>query len=157
MSTRSTCHGTFVVERVYPVPPARVFDAWSDPAAKARWFVGPEEWCQEGHELDFRVGGRERLSGGPADGSLHVFEALYHEIVSQQRIIYAYDMYLDRTRISVSLVTVEMEPSGSGTRMVFTEQAVFLDGHETPEGREKGARVLLDQLNVELQGHRRGA
>ena len=38
MSERSTEHSTFVVERTYPASPARVFAAWADPAAKARWF-----------------------------------------------------------------------------------------------------------------------
>ena len=49
-------HATFTLERSYPVPPARVFAAWAEPAAKARWFTpGPGS----GHELDFRIGGRE--------------------------------------------------------------------------------------------------
>ena len=52
---RYVTHATFSLERSYPVPLARVFAAWSDPAAKARWFAtGPDS----GHELDFRVGGR---------------------------------------------------------------------------------------------------
>ena len=36
---RYVTHATFSLERSYPVPPARVFTAWSDPAAKARWFA----------------------------------------------------------------------------------------------------------------------
>jgi uncharacterized protein YndB with AHSA1/START domain len=49
----SILHSTFTLERVYPVKPDRVFAAWAEPAAKARWFAGP----QTGHQLDFRVGG----------------------------------------------------------------------------------------------------
>jgi len=55
MTDHSVTHATFSLERSYPLPPARVFAAWADPAAKARWFAGPDS----GHELDFRVGGRE--------------------------------------------------------------------------------------------------
>ena len=45
-------HATFTLERSYPVPPAQVFAAWADPAAKASWFTpGPGF----GHELDFRI------------------------------------------------------------------------------------------------------
>ena len=59
-------HATFTLERSYPVPPARVFAAWAEPAAKARWFTpGPSS----GHELDFRIGGRKVATGGPDGGT----------------------------------------------------------------------------------------
>ena len=93
MSERSAHHATFVIERTYPASPARVFAAWADPAAKARWFVGPDEWNQGPHEFDFRVGGRERVSGGPAGGPVHSFDGLYQDIVPDQRIVYTYDMH----------------------------------------------------------------
>ena len=66
MTERSTEHTTFVIERSYPASPARAFAAWADPVQKARWFVGPDEWIKFTHETDFRVGGHERLSTGPA-------------------------------------------------------------------------------------------
>lgn len=34
MSDRSTDHSTFVIERTYDAPPARVFNAWADREAK---------------------------------------------------------------------------------------------------------------------------
>jgi uncharacterized protein YndB with AHSA1/START domain len=43
VTDRSVTHATFVVERSYDAPPARVFAAWADPEAKARWFASPEE------------------------------------------------------------------------------------------------------------------
>ena len=58
MTERSVTHATFVVERVYPARPARVFAAWADAKAKARWFGPPEEGVDE-YTLDFRIGGRE--------------------------------------------------------------------------------------------------
>ena len=59
MTDRSVTHATFVVERGYDASPARVFAAWADPEAKARWFASPEEWGPDEFELDFR-GGRAR-------------------------------------------------------------------------------------------------
>src|SRR5262249_58571865 len=56
-------HATFTIERDYGVAPARVFKAWADPAAKARWFVGPEGWTLIERSHDFRIGGRETVSG----------------------------------------------------------------------------------------------
>ena len=136
MTARSTRHATFVIERSYDASPARVFSAWANPTAKARWFVGPEEWEASDHELDFRVGGREHVSGGPPGGPVHVFDACYQDIVPDQRIVYTYDMHLDQMRISVSLATVELKPAGAGTRLIFTEQAVFLDGYDDVGTRE---------------------
>ena len=59
MSKRSATHATFVIERDYDAPPARVFAAWADQSAKSRWF-GPTGGGEQ-HELDFRVGGREHF------------------------------------------------------------------------------------------------
>ncbi len=151
MSERPTVHASFTIERVYEAAPARVFDARADPAAKARWF-GPGTLSEEQHRLDFRVGGQERLSLAGPDGAEYTFDALYRDVVAGQRIVYAYDMYRDGVRMSVSLATVELLAEGAATRLVFTEQAALLDGADTPEMREEGTRALLDKLAGELEG-----
>jgi uncharacterized protein YndB with AHSA1/START domain len=150
VTERSTTHGTFVIERVYDAAPARVFKAWADPAAKARWFVGPATWQFIERSIDFKVGGKERLSGRHGTGTVSTFDAYYHDIVPDQRIAYSYDMHLDERHISVSLATVELKAAGAGTRLVFTEQAAFLDGYDDGGGRERGTSMLLDQLGAEL-------
>ena len=157
MTERSVTHATFVIERTYDASPARVFAAWADPAAKARWFAGPDDWESGAYELDFRVGGRERASGGPPGGPVHTYDARYQDIVPNERIIVAYDMHLDETRISVSLATVELKPAGTGTRLVYTEQGAFLDGYDNPSERERGTRDLLDALEAELRRAPAGA
>jgi len=151
MTKRSVTHATFVIERIYDASPARVFAAWADPAAKVRWFNGPEDWEAAGYALDFRVGGREHASGGPKGGPVHTYDAHYQDIVPNERIICAYEMHLDETRISVSLATVEFKPAGAGTRLIFTEQGAYLDGFDDPSLREQGTRDLLDALAAELR------
>lgn len=146
MNERSTEHATFVIERSYPAAPARVFEAFADPVAKARWFSGPDEWQQGPREFDFRVGGREHVSGGSKGGPVHSFDARYQDIVPNERIIYTYDMHLDAVRTSVSVTTVEFKPEGKGTRLVFTEQGAFLDGADRLAERERGTRELLESL-----------
>jgi uncharacterized protein YndB with AHSA1/START domain len=151
MNERSIEHATFVVERTYDASPDRTFAAWSDPQAKARWYNGSEG----DYELDFRVGGWERHRGTAPDGREYAYQALFWDIVPGQRIVYTYDMLLDGTRISASLATAEFTPERDGTRLVFTEQGAFLDGHEMPARREHGMGSLLDALGHWLQSSRR--
>ena len=153
MSGRSVEHATFVVERKYEASPERAFAAWADPEAKARWYVDSDAQL----ELDFRVGGRERSRGTAPDGSAYSYEALFQDIVPAERIVYTYEMLLEETRISVSLATVEFTLVGDGdTRLVFTEQGAFLDGHESPARRAEGMGGLLDALGEELQSETPG-
>jgi uncharacterized protein YndB with AHSA1/START domain len=147
MTQRSVTHSTFVLERIYEAPPARVFAAWADPAIKAQWFGGgPEEWESGEHTLDFRVGGRESSAGRIEGGPSYTYDALYQDIVRDERIVSTYDMTLNGERISVSVATVEFAPEGSGTRLTLTEQGAFLDGLDKVEDREHGTRELLDKL-----------
>jgi uncharacterized protein YndB with AHSA1/START domain len=152
MSKRSTLHSTFVIERLFTARPGKVFAAWSDPLIKGRWFVGPDEWKRSPHQLDFRVGGRETMSGGPPGGPVHLFDARYQDIVPDVRLIYTYTMHLDTKRISASVATVEFRAEGTGTKMIFTEQGVFLDGFDDAAGREKGTRDLFDKLATVVDG-----
>ncbi len=151
MTERSVTHATFTIERAYDASAARVFAAWADPAAKARWFAGPDEWGPAQYEIDFQVGGREVSRNGPNGGSVYAYDARYQEIVPDERIIYTYEMYLDGTRISVSLATVEFKPAGAGTRLIYTEQGAFLDGLDSPDQRQQGSGALFDALDAELR------
>ena len=151
MKPRTTVHATFVIERKYSQAPARVFAAWAEPEAKARWFNGPSQSRSEGYQLDFRVGGREHLEVTPPGGEVHLFDCVYQDIVPAERIVYSYDMHIGAARISVSLATIELKPSGSGTQLVFTEQAVFLDGYDDAGSRERGTGELLDKLELSLR------
>jgi uncharacterized protein YndB with AHSA1/START domain len=135
-----------VIDREYNTPPARVFAAWAEKRAKERWFgtgSGQE------HELDFREGGREHLLVR-VNGSAFTYDALYEDIVPDERIVFTYNMHRDGRRMSVSVTTVELLAHGEGTHLRYTEQGVFLDGEDEPEAREHGTKELLDKLGEAL-------
>jgi len=151
MSERSVSHGTFTVERQYPAHPAKVFGAWADAAAKAIWMDDPD-FKSDGStaDLDFRVGGHEHFSGLAPDGTPYRYEALYHDIVPDNRIVYSYEMYAGDARASVSLATVEIVPDGHGSKLTYTEQGAFLDDIDQIEEREEGTNLILDGLGKYL-------
>ncbi|MGH8690761.1 MAG: SRPBCC family protein [Burkholderiales bacterium] len=150
---RSVEHGTFVIEREFSQPPARVFAAFADPKAKAKWFAGPPGvWQQLERRMDFRVGGTERARGRfVANGRVSDFQARYQDIVPDRRIVYSYNMYVDEKKISVSLATIEFEPAGRGTKLVLTEQGAFLDGYDDAGSRERGTLGLIAALEKSLE------
>ena len=146
MSDRSATPATFVIERNYDAAPARVFAAWADVNAKSQWF-GPSG--EREHQLDFREGGREHFQTA-VDGAVYSYDALYEDIVADERIVYTYNMRRDDVRMSVSVTTVELLADGDGTHLRYTEQGVFLDGEDKPELREHGTKELLDKLGEAL-------
>ena len=147
----SVTHSTFSVQRSYPSPPARLFAAFSNQETKRRWFAEGEGWEVDEFTVDFRVGGREvarfRFKGGAPMGN----DTVYLDIVPDRRIVLAYTMTVGDTRISVSLATVEIAPSGDGTRFVYTEQGAFFEGADKLAGREAGCRELFEKLGEELR------
>lgn len=152
MTDRCVNHVTFVIERRYPASPAKVFGAWADAAAKGVWLDDPDYKSDEGadSELDFRVGGHERFGGLTPEGTRYSYDALYYDIVPDERIVYSYEMYSGDDRMSVSLTTVEIVPDQDGTKLTYTEQGAFLDGIDKPEDRQEGTAWILDNLGKYL-------
>jgi len=155
MEEQSVIHNTFVIERSYPVAPKRVFAAFADPAQKRRWFVEGDHGEVESYELDFRVGGKERVRvrfkpGTPVQGLACTNEISYLDIIPSRRVVTASSMSVGERCISASLVTFEFLPSKTGTDLIFTHQGAFFEGADGPEMREGGWRELLDELAKEL-------
>jgi uncharacterized protein YndB with AHSA1/START domain len=152
MTLSTTAHDTFVIERTYDVPVNQVFRAWAEPQLKARWFAGSADALGTGYELDFRVGGREVNRGGPPGGPVYLYESRFSDIVPEERIVYTYEMYADEVLLSVSVATIEFHSQGATTRLVLTEQGVFLDNRDTVAQREDGTRSILESLATSLSG-----
>jgi uncharacterized protein YndB with AHSA1/START domain len=151
MSTH-THHHTFSIDRTYNHPPKRVYEAFATAEGKAKWFVGPAGWKAAERTFDFRKGGQERVRGIFPDGSVSDFRCTYYEVVSNERVVYVYDMHKDTTWLSTSLATIEFHRTAAGTRIVFTEQGVFYtpDGAADAASREQGSRFLLDAVERSL-------
>jgi len=149
--SRSVVHASFTITRQWKASPKRVFQAFADEQAKAKWFAGPPGWEQHEKSFDFREGGRETLSGRHASGTVSSFDCLYRDIVENERIIYSYVMHLDGRKISVSQASVELfAVDGGGTKLVLTEYGDYLDGYDDAGSREHGTNFLMDALGKSL-------
>lgn len=149
---RSVVHGIFHIERLLAATPARIYAAFTDPEAKVKWFAAPSgEWTTVERSMDVRVGGKERLRGRWQNGTITDFDATYLDLVPDARLVYTYTMHIDERKISVSLATIEINPSPDGrTKLRVTEQGAFLDGYDDAGAREHGTNVLIDQLVASL-------
>jgi uncharacterized protein YndB with AHSA1/START domain len=152
MTDRPVIHDTFEIERTFPASVSRVFAAFASKEAKDAWGdtgelsePGPDAGDSE---FDFRIGGRERFGIGMQDMTFR-YDALYYDIVPDQRIIYSYEMYANDARISVSVATIEFAATAEGTTLTWTEQGAYLDGFdgdEASELRRGGTAEMLDGL-----------
>jgi uncharacterized protein YndB with AHSA1/START domain len=148
---RSVVHATFHLERSYGAPVARVWRALTEPEAKQKWFGGsPGRWELLERQMDVRAGGRERVRGRWEGGVVSTFDATYHDVIEDTRLVYSYEMHLDDKKISVSLATMELVAERGGTTLKVTEQGAFLDGYDDAGSREHGTRQLLEALGASL-------
>jgi uncharacterized protein YndB with AHSA1/START domain len=149
---RSVVHATFHLERTYDAPLARVWKALTDENAKQKWFGGaPGRWELLERHMDVRVGGSERLKGRWEGGVVSTFDATYHDVIPNERLVYSYVMHLNDKKISVSLATLQLQAEGGKTTLKVSEQGAFLDGYDDAGSRERGTGHLLDALGASLR------
>src|SRR4051812_1348397 len=87
---RTVSHGTFTLERTFPMPRRTVFAAWAAKESKNEWFGEGDDFLEsvDEYSLDFRTGGREHLAGVLGGSGNHfVYDALYGDIVDGERIV----------------------------------------------------------------------
>ena len=154
-ASASVSHATFTIERSFPVAPGRVFAAFADPNKKRRWFAaGAGHAVTEPLQMDFQVGGREHterlIHGDPIDGAQLANDTVFLDILPDARIVLAYSMSVNGTRISSSLATFELQPTPEGTRLVFTDQGAYFENSDGEEIRKQGWTTILNSLAAEL-------
>ena len=151
MSDRSLHPAIFVVDRTFGALPHRVFRAWTELDARGRWFAGRQGWETTLHELDARPGGTERLtSTPPGGGPPHAYEAAFVDVVADERLVLMHSLRIGDLAVSASVAAVELKPASAGTRVVYTEQAAFLDGIDNVVARKNAMIAAFDRLEAEL-------
>lgn len=144
-------HSSFTIERTFKHAVDRVWDAFKNPEARRRWFVEGEGFTVHEYRLDFRQGAHEGGSFSFGDGPKVTNDTYYLDLVTHQRMVFAYAMTVGGKPLSSSLTTIQLEKHGGGTKLTYTEQGAFIDGSaDDVRNREAGTHQLFDALVKEL-------
>jgi uncharacterized protein YndB with AHSA1/START domain len=114
---------TVRLHRVLRSTPAKVYRAFLEPGASAKW-LPPYGFTCEVHAMDARVGGTFRMSfHNFSTGHGHSFGGEYLELVPQQRIRYT-DKFEDPNMSGVIEVTVQLTAVSCGTEISITQSGI---------------------------------
>lgn len=107
---------TVRLHRVLKTTPEKLYRAFLEPAALAKW-LPPHGFVCTVHEMDVREGGTFRMSftnfGAQAS---HSFGGTYLELLPHRRIRYT-DQFDDPSMPEILEVTIELEPVLCGTEL----------------------------------------
>ena len=114
---------TIRLHRVPKAPPKRVYRAFLDPAANAK-FLPPNGFTCTVHHMDTKVGGTFRMSfTNFSSGGSHSFGGEYLELKPNERLRYT-DRFDDPNLPGEILVTVDLKRVSCGTEMHIVQEGI---------------------------------
>ena len=147
-ATRLDQKPSLTLTRRFPVAPAKVWRAWTDPEALKKWWgPGPGEPVSRA-ELDVRVGGRFRIVFGGADGKAHECAGVYKEVVPNRKLVFTWS-WPNSTPERVSVVTIEFRAVGKETDLLFKHEQLF--DEKVRDDHKRGWSGSLDKLGEFLE------
>ena len=115
--------GTVQLHRVLRAPPERVYRAFLEADALAKWLPPYGFTCQV-HQLDARVGGTHRMSfRNFSTGHGHSFGGEYLELVPNEKLRYT-DRFDDPKLPGTLEVTVSLRPVLCGTELSIVQSGI---------------------------------
>jgi uncharacterized protein YndB with AHSA1/START domain len=144
---------TVRLQRVLRAPPQRVYRAFLDPDAMAKW-LPPHGFTGRVHEMDARVGGRYRMSfTNLGNGQSHAFGGEYLELVPGERIVHT-DRFDDANLPGEMRVTVTFSAVSCGTELNVVQEGIPavipLDGCYL--GWQQSLALLAQLVEAEIPG-----
>ncbi len=115
--------GTVRLHRVLRAAPEKVYRAFTERDAIARW-IPPYGFTCQVHEFDVRVGGRFRMSfTNFTTGNGHSFGGEYLELLPGRRIVHT-DQFEDPNMPDVLKVTIDLEKVVCGTSLSIVQENI---------------------------------
>ncbi len=114
---------TVRLHRVLRAPPERVYRAFLDAEAKAKW-LPPNGFTGKVHHLDARVGGSYKMSfTNFSSGHTHTFGGTYVELTPNERIRYT-DRFDDPNLPGEIMVTITLKAVSCGTELQVLQEGL---------------------------------
>jgi uncharacterized protein YndB with AHSA1/START domain len=114
---------TVRLHRVLRAAPERLYRAFTDPDAMAKW-LPPYGFVCKVHQMDARVGGTYKMSFiNFSTGHGHSFGGKYLELVPNQRIRYS-DKFDDPNMPGEMDTTIELRAVSCGTELSITQEGI---------------------------------
>jgi uncharacterized protein YndB with AHSA1/START domain len=114
---------TIQLHRVFQAPPERVYHAFLDADAMAKW-LPPNGFTGKVHRMDAKVGGSHRMSfTNFTTGHSHSFGGDYLELVPNERIRYT-DKFDDPNLPGEMQITVVLHKVGMGTDVSIVQEGI---------------------------------
>ena len=114
---------TVRLHRVLRAPPERIYRAFLDADALAKW-MAPNGFTGKVYHMDARVGGTYKMSfTNFASGSTHSFGGEYLELVPNERIRHT-DSFDDPNLPGTLLVTVSLNAVSCGTELNIVQEGI---------------------------------
>ena len=115
--------GTVRLHRVLKATPDRLYRAFLDPDAMAKW-LPPNGFTGKVHQMDARVGGKYRMSfTNFTSGKSHAFGGEYLELVPNERIRNT-DKFEDPNLPGEMVVTVTLKKVLVGTELNIVQEGI---------------------------------
>jgi uncharacterized protein YndB with AHSA1/START domain len=131
--------------RVIAASPARVFDAWLNPAVLARFMTPVAGRDCLGVTNDPRVGGAYEIIMAGDSGNPIPHSGIYREITPHSRLSFTWN---SPHAAKDSVVTIDFAPEGAGTKLTLTHVKFPSEGSR--DGHVKGWATILSHLEMAL-------
>ena len=142
---------TIRLHRVLRAAPERVYRAFLDPDAMAKW-LPPNGFTGKVHHMDVRVGGSYRMSfTNFTTGQSHTFGGEYRELVPNERIRYT-DRFDDPNLPVTMQTTVAFRALPCGTEVNITQEGVpdAIPAEECYLGWQESLALLAKLVEAEI-------
>ena len=115
--------GTVRLHRVLRARPERVYRAFLEPDAMAKW-LPPYGFTCKVHHMDARVGGTYKMSfTNFSTGNGHSFGGEYRELIPGERIVYT-DSFDDPNLPGEMLTTISLQEVSCGTDLTVVQEGI---------------------------------
>jgi len=131
----------------FPHPPAKLWQAWTDPAIAKLWFGSDPNGKGLDAKMDVQVNGSFSVTFANSDGTEFTCQGIYKEIEENSRLVFTWG-WANQPEVD-ELITLEFSSNGQGTLMSFKQSNI--DPSTTLHNYEEGWRSTFQKLEKALE------